>query len=371
MNKEAVRERLKRHRTLVVVGGAGLFAVAIITMTWWFVQPGQNQRNEFVKSAAQIAGAIFLALGLYFTHRTVENSQETLEHQRKSQHETLEHQRKSQQDERFFKAAEMLGNKDSIDARIGALFTLEHLANESDSHYYQVIEVISTFVRRRSDDIRPDDYRIEGVALPKASHDIEVAFSILGRRRMSLGAGEIKGLNLRGAYLCELELKEGGEFEMADFARAVFTDATFTDFNFARASFEHAWLRKGTFINCIFILANFYEANAEEVTLLYMGAIDDPYTRIAIEATSGVPPNQVTTYSRELREMTPETPNYGRYLDHTTWISSRVEKLQILDMASLDLDQEQEPIDLSRMRHLRVEQYKLMVISSRAIPPQF
>lgn len=79
----------------------------------------------------QAIGAIALAGGLYFTWRNLKVTED------------------KQVAERFAKAIELLGNE-NIHIRLGASYALERIANDSDKDYWQVIEVLTAYIREQS-----------------------------------------------------------------------------------------------------------------------------------------------------------------------------------------------------------------------------
>lgn len=110
----------KHWLALTIVVAIGVLA----PMLYSTAAPGNfDERLRTLTAIGTGIGALALFINLYFTGQTVENSRAS-----------LLHERERQQDERFFKAAELLGNERSIDARIAALFALEQLATDSDDH---------------------------------------------------------------------------------------------------------------------------------------------------------------------------------------------------------------------------------------------
>ncbi|WP_433367700.1 hypothetical protein [Streptosporangium sp. CA-115845] len=73
-----------------------------------------GSRMQVVSSLAVVLGVGFTAFGLVYTARTLEATQE------------------AQITDRYTKAVEQLGNRGSLDARIGAIYALERLASDFD-----------------------------------------------------------------------------------------------------------------------------------------------------------------------------------------------------------------------------------------------
>jgi hypothetical protein len=295
-------------------------------------------------------GALALFINLLFTRQTVENSRQT-----------LSHQRKSQQDERFFKAAELLGNERSIDARIAALFALEHLANDSDDHYGQVIEVISTFVRRRSDELSS-----EGWGPEKTPQDIEAAVTILGRRRKALGRGEQNGINLRGAFLRRIALRNG-EFQLADLTDANLMDAELKNCNFADARFVAAKLQNGKWSNCILINADFRQADATSLQIDFDDGLPNPYLRVATLMTREEGDDAPPVYGMTDHQVE-EPVNEGIFLDGSYWSDTELQDASVWGDLFRSNDK---PLNLSGMRGMSRLQYDVLEKPSDTIPPSY
>lgn len=111
-----------------------LTAVSAIYIYWLINPDSVEERKDALTMIGTGIAAIALVGNLIVTSRS------------------LDHQKTSQRDERFFRASEQLG-AESEAARIGALFSLERLSKESDNYYEQVVEIICSFARKRSDDI--------------------------------------------------------------------------------------------------------------------------------------------------------------------------------------------------------------------------
>jgi hypothetical protein len=91
--------------------------------------------NEYRRTWAQIIGGFGLLLGLYFTWRRVEISQD------------------QQVTERFTRAIDQLGASDDagnprVEIRLGGIYALERIARDSPARDYStVMEVLTAYVR--------------------------------------------------------------------------------------------------------------------------------------------------------------------------------------------------------------------------------
>jgi uncharacterized protein YjbI with pentapeptide repeats len=114
--------------------------------------------------------------------------------------------------DRFTKALERLGSTD-MDVRLGGIYSLAHVANDSLPHHNDVIEVLETFIRRRAPAARYDDGPTLA-ARPKLPDrpeaDVQAALTALGRRprRPEHRRIDLSGLHLTSARLGLLDLRD-------------------------------------------------------------------------------------------------------------------------------------------------------------------
>ena len=131
--------------------------------------------------------------------------------------------------ESFAKAVEQLGS-DKLETRLGAIYTLERISQESEREYWPIMETLTAFVRQRApwSDRRPpveqQPRRPGGIAPPepqiRPETDIQAVLTVLGRRdeagrnedkeagrRLDLELTDLRGANLSRAHL------EGADFE--------------------------------------------------------------------------------------------------------------------------------------------------------------
>lgn len=111
-----------------------------------------DTENAIRASVIQGLGGMAVLVGIYFAYQNLKAAQRNV----------LIAEDK-QVTERFSKAVEMLGNKDNLHTRLGGLYALERIANDSDKDYWQVMEVLTAFVREESP-WPPKQASSEGVA---------------------------------------------------------------------------------------------------------------------------------------------------------------------------------------------------------------
>ena len=121
--------------------------------------------------------------------------------------------------EHFTRAIELLGS-DRLQIRLGGIYALERMAQESSRYHWTVMETLCAFAREGTPEPRlakgegiPSDEEEadpESTFLPPAT-DIQAALTVMGRRRKERRAWERKEekrLDLRGAHLEGAELAE-------------------------------------------------------------------------------------------------------------------------------------------------------------------
>ncbi|MCC5581737.1 pentapeptide repeat-containing protein [Microtetraspora sp. AC03309] len=128
-----------------------------------------------------IGGVVFTALGLWYTAQTLDTTQQ------------------GQITDRYTKAIEQLGNRQSLDVRLGGIYALERLAADSPRDHRTIYDVLAAFTREH--DPAPET-EITG---PPAT-DIQAALTVIGRRDRDTFAVDLTALrapeaDLGGAYL--------------------------------------------------------------------------------------------------------------------------------------------------------------------------
>ena len=152
--------------------------------------------NDARVTIAQTIGGLLVLLGLYATFRNMEIARENL---RVAEEGKLT--------ERFSKAVELLGS-DKLDIRLGGIYALERIAQDSLKDHWTVMEVLTAFVREQS----RKEYRDYIPSLSESSssididdltlrEDIQAALTVIGRREWSKVERPHQELNLMRAFL--------------------------------------------------------------------------------------------------------------------------------------------------------------------------
>ena len=141
--------------------------------------------------------------------------------------------------ERITRAIEHLGDRERLTVRLGGIYALEQLARESAQDHWQIMEVLTAYVRDNapwpSKDTQPlrDDQGLQekqreenkrplGVPHRFSSTpgtDIQAVLTVLGRRTRTYGKGESQRLNLSNTALQGAHL-EGAHLEGSNLASA-------------------------------------------------------------------------------------------------------------------------------------------------------
>lgn len=155
--------------------------------------------------------------------------------------------------DRFAQAVDQLG-KENLELRLGGIYALERIAQNSERDYWPAMDILTTFVRERAS-------AGNNPSLPeqpgRLAADIQAALDVIGRRRHSYQDGENQRLDLRGTDLRRANLAG------ANFAGAILSRAHLEEANLAGIRLDDAILRAAQLDH-----ANLAEAAMERSFLL-------------------------------------------------------------------------------------------------------
>jgi hypothetical protein len=231
--------------------------------------------NQCRATFAQILGGVAIGIGLYYTWRRITIAENN-----------LKVSQEGQITERFTRAVDQLGAIDqsgnpAIEIRLGGIYALERIANESKKDYWPIMEILTAYVRKNSPikkdiDIDSVEYFNQPLEDTKVKADIQAILTVIGERRYSYKAGEVKrlcleGTNLRKANLNEANLNgvilnkanlEGASLKKANLKEAVFKGANLRSTSLVEAHLENAEMF-GTYLE----LAQLTDAHLEGAVL--------------------------------------------------------------------------------------------------------
>jgi uncharacterized protein YjbI with pentapeptide repeats len=214
------------------VNRAGVHSAPIKTEATATAAEVANLQNEMRKTILQVLGGLFAIFALYLTFRRVKVAEQG--------HIT----------DRYTKAIEQLGatkeeNKPNVEVRLGAIYALERIAQDSPRDHWTIMEVLTAYVRQNAPapEQTPTKEENEKAIAKGPAKEIQAILTVLGRRRRD-HRREIEGqwLDLRYSDL------RGANFDTA---------------HMEGTSFEGAHLYGSTFDGAHLERANFFEAHAE------------------------------------------------------------------------------------------------------------
>ncbi|MFJ4537649.1 pentapeptide repeat-containing protein [Streptomyces tibetensis] len=233
--------------------GTVLFAAGLVWGPWWIERDHlRDKAGELVPSAGiivtgfrtmfiAIAAGVFTAVGLWYTHRSHQQTERLFEHTRNKDREQADLTREGQVTGRYVEAIKLLASE-KLHERLGGIYALERIMKDSDRDHRTIVEVLSAFVRtalqeaeaKRSAD-RPGAARAAaskreaGTRRYELSEDVKAALTVLSRRKATR----------RG--------KVPAELPDARLAQHDLVGTTWRAMNLERANFEGSCLREADF----------------------------------------------------------------------------------------------------------------------------
>ena len=239
--------------------------------------------NEFRKTLAQIILGVLLLGTLYVAWKRASAAERT-----------VEVAQESQITERFTRAIEQLGS-DKMAIRLGGIYALERIANDSAKDRWQIVQVLTAYIR--------DKPSWEHGTETEESHqatttDIQAILTVLGQlntdygetgRRIDLHNADLRetdlryinfhGAILRGAKLQGVPLDginlESADLRYCDFRKTCLTGANLQKANLIAADFRGADLANANFQESNLSRADFQWGPLKYVVDRYEGATPD------------------------------------------------------------------------------------------------
>ena len=176
--------------------------------------------------------------------------------------------------ERFTRSIEQLGNKEET-IRIGGIYALERIANDSPRDGWTIMEVLSSFVRGKQS-VKGQD--LDG--LPTIRTDSQAALTVINRRQteletvnqyLDLSLSNLTEANLVGANLDRAKLNNSAllkaDLRGASLNLANLSHANLNGANLTKVQLERANLIQADLSNTNLSSANLHEANLNKANL--------------------------------------------------------------------------------------------------------
>lgn len=201
-----------------------------------------DAENSYRATLAQIFGGIAIGISLYYTWQRNNIAQE------------------GQITERFTRAVDQLGaiDKDgnsAIEIRLGGIYALERIANESDKDYWPIMEILTAYVKKNAS-IEYSKVKEQN----KVRLDIQAILTVIGRCKYPISDGVYFRLDMSKIFVAHVDLQEAS-FEDIDFYESNFEGASLPSSvlegtNFCRANLKKAILAGANLEEAILSKAN-------------------------------------------------------------------------------------------------------------------
>lgn len=229
----------------------------------------------------QVATAVLAIGALWYTARNHGISQES----HRLSLEQYKLAERGQVTERFANAIEQLGSS-STDIRIGAIYILERIARDSATDHPAVMEILCSFIRRRTAESPAGSTQPEEGVSPEP--DVQAALTIIARRDsaqdrrpVDLQGASLVGAHLEGADLKKADLRftnlrrahlhgadlQGAFFFKADLSGTYLHGANMSHADLRWAIMKHAWANRTDFRNAFFWGADLRNADLHQADL--------------------------------------------------------------------------------------------------------
>jgi uncharacterized protein YjbI with pentapeptide repeats len=234
---------------------------------------------------------------------------------------------------RFSQAIAHLAS-DKMEVRLGGIYTLERIAQESPAEHWMTIEVLTAFVRERSaaqlEQHQPQPSAIDPKEprqlqrLPKIPTDIQAVMTVLNRRDVSLDrrdraielresnlrAADLNGVELWGADLWKVNLREA-QLWQAKLVGAFLGRANLCDASLWKADLEGAYLWKANLAGANLSEANLTEANLEGSNLKGANLHQTNLVNTDLRKVVGLTKQQL---SKAIYDDTTQLPDYLQFM---------------------------------------------------------
>lgn len=303
MNASSERRVARKHESVQEMPTLRQFLVLIfflifswLAVAWYPVQRLDAQpvermlaENDTRAAMIQLIGLLGLGLTIYMTYRRVVAS----ELQVKELREQTGVAERTQVTDRFIRATKLLGATDSagrisFEQRLGAIYSLEQIAIEAEDYHWNVVEVLSAYVRQnrphRAGDVTEDGELAQDKSAadsqeicwigpdpstPPLRIDIQAVLTVLGRRRAQRDGDrriDLSATNLDGVYLPRANLTNA-KFDRASLQHATLEDADLGKASFLGADLSHCNLKSARMNGANLVSAKLLGADCREAEM--------------------------------------------------------------------------------------------------------
>ena len=299
---------------VVVAILASLALIAVIFVLWQglaaVLSPsGFAQRKDALQLLAQIAGGILALAVVILTWWRISVAEKN-----------VQLAQEGQITERFTRAIEQLGNRDSLEVRLGGIYALERIARDSEKDHWPIMEVLTAFVRERA----PWSEASPCPANPPRA-DIQAILTVLGRRdrsherppdhRLDLRKTDLRGVNLvvagnradpdpKGAHLEWADLEATNLEKKAQLIGIHLEDARLMAVRFQGADLRNAHLERARLKG-----ADLRAANLRQASLWHTHLEGADLSGANLSGAQGLTQKQLDQARGDKRTTLPEAPD--------------------------------------------------------------
>lgn len=209
--------------------------------------------NQVRQTLAILLAAGVLLAGLALLWRRVSASERAATNAVRVAEDTQRH-------ERFTRAVGQLADE-RLEVRLGAIYALEQVANESAQHHQPAIEVLCAYVRERA------SWAGDRTPPARLATDVQAVLTVLGRRTVAHEQGATFRLDLRRTDLRGADLN-GVNLERANLFEAHLEAATLQAARLTHADLRGAWLDNADLVEADLRGADLREAHLDGVYMV-------------------------------------------------------------------------------------------------------
>lgn len=271
--------------TLVIVAMLSIWLYPTFEDRRWKWALREADRPMFViearRNVVQFWGGVVVLLGLYIGWRRIVATDEA----NRLQYEKQLIDREGQVTQRFTAAVEQLGHE-KAEVRLGAIFALERIANDSARDASTISETLSAYIRNRCTE--------PSFPVP----DVQAALTVLGRRAWVKESGYVQPVDLKGAVLT------GYDLSRARLQYCIATNANFRGANLRSCDLSYAKLEGALFDGATATSAKFRGISAfnSQWNGAHLGAADMTHANLQRASLSHAKLNRVLFVQARLKE---------------------------------------------------------------------